>query len=200
MVILIDGSEKTQGSLWTNMQHLTLGLVYNLHIKRDLFRVGVAQFSSKYRKEFYLNEYFDEENVTLAIEKMTPMKYKRNIGAALNEVQEFFKTDKGSRIEQGVSQNLLLITVGPSSDNVTHAADGLRAMGIQIFAIGTSAKIETQLTSITGSHSIVFMLDSFDHHTVNHTTQMLINAICTSPSSDIIAGEYIEHRISKYKY
>lgn len=200
MVILIDGSEKTQGSLWANMKIFTLGFVDNLRIKRDLFRVGVAQFSSKYKKEFYLNEHFDEGNVTLAIKKMTPMKYKRNIGAALNEVQEFFKSDKGSRIEEGISQNLLLITVGTSSDNVTDAANVLKAMGIQIFAIGTSVKTEIQLTSITGSHNRVFVLDSFDHQTVNHTTQMLINAICTSPSNYIKPGEYVEDRILEYKY
>ncbi|XP_026769414.3 collagen alpha-6(VI) chain-like [Pangasianodon hypophthalmus] len=188
LVILIDGSEKTQGALWSNMQNITLGLVDNLRIKQDLFRVGVAQFSSTYRKEFYLNEYYDEEDVKTAIKKMTPMKSKRNIGAALNEVQEFFKTDKGSRIEERISQNLLLITVGTSSDNFTDAADGLRAMGIQMFAIGTTPKIETELTSITGLRSSVFILDSFDHRILNHTTQMLINSICTSPSSDIIAG------------
>lgn len=191
MVILIDGSEKTQGTLWNTLQNFTLGLIENLRIEEDLFRVGVAQFSSAFQKEFYLNKHYKEEDMMEAIKKMTPLKKKRNIGAALNKVQEFFTTDKGSRIKEEISQNLLLITVGKSSDNITGAADGLRDMGIKVFAIGVTDKIvSAELTSISGSRDRVFVMDNFDLHTMNRTTQTLINSICTPPSSDIIAGRY----------
>lgn len=176
------------------MQNVTLGLVDNLRIKEDLFRVGVAQFSSTYKKEFYLNEHYKEKDMKEAIKKMIPLKKKRNIGHALNEVQEFFQTHKGSRIEEGISQNLLLISFGKSSDNVTSAVDELRAMGIKVFAIGATDKIDlAELTSITGLHERVFVLDSFDHRALNRTIQMMINGICTDIPSDITAGEYMEY-------
>lgn len=176
------------------MQNVTLGLVENLRIKEDLFRVGVAQFSLTYKKEFYLNEHYKEKDMKEAIMKMTPLKTKRNVGAALNEVQEFFQTHKGSRIEAGISQNLLLISFGKSSDNITGAADGLRAMGIKVFAIGATDKIDlNELTSITGSHDRVFVLDSFDHRALNRTVQMMINGICTDPSGDITTGQCVEY-------
>ncbi|KAI5606554.1 collagen alpha-6(VI) chain, partial [Silurus asotus] len=186
LVILIDGSEKTGGDLWNSLQNFTMGLVDNLRIKPDLFRVGVAQFSTTYRKEFYLNEYYSEEKVKEAIKKMTPMKKRRNIGFALKKVKEFFNTNNGSRIEEEIPQYLLLITVGTSSDNdFFDAAVELRAMGIQIIAIGTTEKIETQLNNITGSKKKVFIFDSFHPRIVNQTTQQLINGICDSTPSDI---------------
>ncbi|KAI5106466.1 collagen alpha-6(VI) chain [Silurus meridionalis] len=188
LVILIDGSEKTGGDLWNSMQNFTMGLVDNLRIKPHLFRVGVAQFSTTYRKEFYLNEYCSEEKVKGAIKKMTPMKKKRNIGFALNKVKEFFNTNNGSRIEEEIPQYLLLITVGTSSDNYTDAAVELRTMGIQIIAIGTTEKIETQLNSITGSKKKVFIFDSFHPRIVNQTTQQLVNGICDTTPSDITAS------------
>ncbi|XP_058249857.1 collagen alpha-6(VI) chain-like [Hemibagrus wyckioides] len=186
LVILIDGSEKTTGNnLWNNLQNFTLAIVNKLRIRQDLFRVGVAQFGERYKKEFYLKEYYDETDVKNSILKMTPVKFKRNIGAALNGVKEFFTSDKGSRIEEGIPQNLILITVGKSSDMFTNAAENLKAMGIHIFAVGTTEEIRNDLNSITGSPDTVFLLDSFDHQTVSCKTEMLINAICNDIPADI---------------
>lgn len=195
MVILIDGSEKTEGALWNITQNIILDLVDNLRVKEDLVRVGVAQFSSTYKKEFYLNELYEEKDKKEAIKKMTPLKETRNIGAALNAVQEFFQTDKGSRIEKGISQNLLLITFGKSSDDVTGAADGLKAMGIKVFAIGATGKNESnELASITGSHDNIFLLDSFAHHALNRKTQMVIDAFC-KPDSDTEGKATLEYKV-----
>ncbi|XP_058249736.1 collagen alpha-6(VI) chain-like isoform X2 [Hemibagrus wyckioides] len=185
LVILIDGSEKNTGDLWKNVLNFTLGIVEKFRIRQDLFRVGVAQFGERYKKEFYLKEYYDETDVKNTISKITPVKFKRNIGAALNGVKEFFTSDKGSRIEEGIPQNLILITVGKSSDEFTDAANNLKAMGIQIFAVGTTEEIRNDLNSITGFPDTVFLLDSFDHQTVSCKTEMLINAICTHIPADI---------------
>ncbi|XP_053084973.1 collagen alpha-6(VI) chain-like isoform X3 [Pangasianodon hypophthalmus] len=179
LVILIDGSESIKDMSWKTMIHFMLSLIDNLRIKRDLFRIGVAQFSSNYRKEFYLNEYDNEVDVKEAIEAIKQMKDGTNIGAALNQVQEFFHASKGSRIQDGISQNLLLITDGVSNDEVNDAADKLRAKGIEMFVIGIGDISVPQLNYIAGSPDRVFFVDNFDHLKLNRTTQEVINSICT---------------------
>ncbi|XP_027004951.2 collagen alpha-6(VI) chain-like [Tachysurus fulvidraco] len=178
LVILIDGSESIKEVPWKTMINFMLSLIDNLRIKQDLFRVGVAQFSSNYRKEFYLNEYDNELGVKRAIQDITQMKEGTRIGAALNSVQEFFQNSKGSRIQEGISQNLLLITDGESNDDVSDAADKLRDKGIQMFVIGIGDISVQQLNYIAGSHERVFYVDNFDHLKLNRTTLQVINSIC----------------------
>ncbi|XP_058250247.1 collagen alpha-6(VI) chain-like isoform X1 [Hemibagrus wyckioides] len=181
LVILIDGSESIKEGPWKTMISFMLSLIDNLRIKQDLFRVGVAQFSSNYRKEFYLNKYDNEQDVKRDIQSITQMKEGTRIGAALNEVQEFFHTSKGSRIQEGISQNLLLITDGESNDDVNDAADKLRAQGIAMFVIGIGDIKKEELGYIAGSPERLFFVDNFDHLKLNRTTQQVIDSICNEP-------------------
>ncbi|TSK16118.1 Collagen alpha-6(VI) chain [Bagarius yarrelli] len=204
LVILIDGSESIKDVPWKTMIHFMSSLIDNLRIKKDLFRVGVAQFSSKYRKEFYLNEYYNEVDLKKAIQSIKQMKEGTFIGSALNQVQEFFHTSKGSRIQERISQNLLLITDGESNDAVNDAADKLRARGIEMFVIGIDNISVQQLNYIAGSLQKVFIMDSFDHLKLNKTTQQVIDSICTLPPDiqkactvDIGVGFDISHRRSQ---
>lgn len=189
LVILIDGSESIKEVPWKTMIKFMLSLIDNLRIKQDLFRVGVAQFSSNYRKEFYLNAYNDEVDVKTAIQTIKQMKDGTNIGAALNQVQEFFHSSKGSRIQDGISQNLLLITDGESNDDVNDAADKLRGRGIEMFVIGIGNISVPQLNYIAGSPDRVYIVDNFDHLKLNRTTQEVINSICSQPQKQK-EGEY----------
>ncbi|KAG7336265.1 hypothetical protein KOW79_000958 [Hemibagrus wyckioides] len=178
LVILIDGSKSIGDVSWKTMINFILSLANNLRIRQDLFRVGVAQFSTEYRKEFYLDKYLNELGVKEAIGKITQMNQNTLIGAALNKVQEFFHTSTGSRIDHGISQNLLLITDGESQDEVKEAANELRAKGIEMFVIGIGQVSIKQLNTIAGSPKKVYTVDNFDHLKLSRTTQLVINEIC----------------------
>ncbi|KAI7806724.1 putative collagen alpha-6VI chain [Triplophysa rosa] len=193
LVFLIDGSESIKEDPWKTMIAFLLGLVDKLRVTRDLFRIGVAQFSTQYRKEFYLNEYEDAKGIKSAIQQITQIQDGTKIGAALRNVVEFFQESKGSRKLNGVPQNLVLITDGDSTDNVTAAADALRNMNINIFAIGIGDISMSQLSYIAGSPDRLFMVQNFDH--LNLTTETFVDALCTpfslSPPScsiDIAVG------------
>ncbi|KAF5896160.1 collagen alpha-6(VI) chain-like, partial [Clarias magur] len=179
LVILIDGSGSIGDVHWTIMMNFILSLIDNLRIKQDLFRVGVAQFSADYRKEFYLNEYNNTVDVKKAIRTIVQMKGGTDIAKALNKVQEFFQTSLGSRIQSGISQNLLFITDGQSENGIKKAVDRLRLMGIEIFVIGIGDINPKQLNYIAGSSKRLYTLDTFDHLKFNRTTQQVINNICT---------------------
>ncbi|GAA6081783.1 collagen alpha-6(VI) chain-like, partial [Tachysurus ichikawai] len=200
LVILLDGSKSIDDLSWKTMINFMLSLIDNLRIKQDLFRIGVAQFSSEYRKEFYLDKYSNELEMKKAVQDITQIKTNTHIGAALKKVQEFFDTSKGSRIQDGISQNLLLITDGESQDRIDDAADKLRAKGIQMFVIGIGRVSVPELNYIAGSPERVYTVDNFDHLKLNRTTQLVINKICTKDEAgctvDIGIGFDISHSSS----
>ncbi|KAF5905697.1 collagen alpha-6(VI) chain-like, partial [Clarias magur] len=179
LVILIDGSESIKAMSWKTMISFMLSLIHNLRIKQDLFRVGVAQFSTHYKKEFYLNEYNNDVDVKEAIEDIKQMKEGTKIGYALKQVQGFFKASRGSRIQHGIPQNLLLITDGESHDDVKGPADELRGMGIAMFVIGIGEISWSQINYIAASPARVFYVDSFSHLKLNRITQLVVDSICT---------------------
>ncbi|XP_051576874.1 collagen alpha-6(VI) chain-like [Myxocyprinus asiaticus] len=194
MVFLIDGSESIKENSWKTMIHFLLSFMDKLRIAPDLVRIGVAQFSTSYQKEFYLNEYKDAKGVKLAIEKITQIKEGTLIGKALSNVEEFFNEGKGSRIKERVPQNLVLITDGASSDRVNEAADRLRQKQINIFVIGIGDISVPQLSYIAGSSDRFFKVENFNY--LNLTIEAFFDAICnpfipheqTSCTVDIAIG------------
>ncbi|XP_053350352.1 collagen alpha-6(VI) chain-like [Clarias gariepinus] len=174
LVILIDGSKSIKEMSWKTMISFMLSLIDNLRIKQDLFRVGVAQFSTHYKKEFYLNEYKNDMDVKTAIKAIKQMKEETKIGYALKQVQEFFHASRGSRIQDGISQNLLLITDGELHNDVKGPADQLRAKGIQIFVIKIGEI--TPILHIASSSDRVFYVDNFD--CLKSKTQEVVDSIC----------------------
>ncbi|XP_066540108.1 collagen alpha-6(VI) chain [Hoplias malabaricus] len=181
LVILIDGSESIKKNDWNTTIHFMLSFIDNLRIGEDLFRVGVAQFSTNYRKEFYLNEHKDAAAVKKAIEGIKQMKDGTNIGNALKEVDEFFHTKRGSRIHSGISQNLLLITDGESNDEVQGAADKLRARNIEVFVVGIRNISREQLAYIAGKREKVYIVESFDDLKLHKTTLEVFDTMCKKP-------------------
>nr|XP_017207020.1 collagen alpha-6(VI) chain [Danio rerio] len=176
LVFLIDGSESISEESWITVIAFLLNVVDKLRIGPELFRVGIAQFSSVYQKEFYMNEYKDADGVKSAIRRITQIKEGTLIGKALSNVVEFFQEDKGSRKQSGVPQNLVLITDGVSSDRVNEAADQLRNLGINVFAIGIGAVSLQQLSYIAGSPDRLFKVQNFNY--LNLTTATFVDALC----------------------
>lgn len=187
-MFLIDGSESISEDSWITMIAFLLNVMDQLRIGPELFRVGIAQFSSTYQKEFYMNEYKDANGVKSAIQRITQIKEGTLIGRALRNVVEFFQEGKGSRKQSGVPQNLVLITDGVSLDRVNEAADDLRNLGINVFAIGIGAVSLQQLSYIAGSPDRLFKVQNFNY--LNLTTATFVDALCV-PLPLTQASEYM---------
>lgn len=176
LVFLIDGSESIVKESWKTMIEFLLNVVDKLRIAPELFRIGVAQFSDLYQKEFYLNEYEDANGVKSAIQQITQIKGGTTIGKALRNVVEFFEESKGSRRQSKVPQNLVLITDGASSDSVDEAANDLRRRQINVFVIGIGDVSMQQLSYIAGSQDRLFEVPNFSH--LNLTTATFVDTLC----------------------
>lgn len=176
LVFLLDQSGSIASADYTLMKNFTTDLVNSFQVSADLVRVGLAQFSSDFQHEFYLNQYVTEADVSEHILKLQQLGGGTNIGRALNSILGHFEATNGAR--RGISQNLVLITDGESQDDVQDAADKLRALGIEVFAIGIGNVHDLQLLQITGTPERLFTVQDFG--SLDSIKQKVIDTICKS--------------------
>uniref|UniRef100_A0A8P4KC81 VWFA domain-containing protein n=1 Tax=Dicentrarchus labrax TaxID=13489 RepID=A0A8P4KC81_DICLA len=163
MVFLLDYSSSINQLSNDNheiMKNFTRDVVNSFEVSKEYVHVGVAQFSVHTRREFYLNEYFSREDVNAQIKNLGYEGGNTHIGQALNEVNEYFYTSKGSR--SGISKNLILITDGDSQDDVEDAGQYIRDLGVEVFGIGVGDVHDLELLQITGTPERLFNVRNFN--------------------------------------
>ncbi|XP_056145051.1 collagen alpha-3(VI) chain-like isoform X2 [Lampris incognitus] len=161
IIFLLDS---TMGATIINsMREFIKRFVDTMPIGPDQVQVGVAQFSNAARVEIDLNSYASREDLTAALARIKPRPGQTvNIGAALEFVRtNMLRPDKGSRIQQGVPQLLLLMTSKKSSDSVDQPAIALQRMGVLTLAAGSKAADEQELKRIAFDENFVFTLKDF---------------------------------------
>ncbi|KAK2909653.1 collagen alpha-6(VI) chain-like isoform X2 [Channa argus] len=178
LVFLLDQSSSIKPADYTIMKKFTTEIMKGFKISKNLVRVGLAQFSSTFKHEFFLNEFYNEENLTKHILGMDQMGGGTNIGLALDSIREYFQALRGSRKSQGISQNLVLITDGDSQDEVEDAAIRLKELGIEVFAIGIGDVHDLELLQITGTPERLFTVQNFG--SLENIKQKVIDTICKS--------------------
>uniref|UniRef100_A0A3Q3IMY2 VWFA domain-containing protein n=1 Tax=Monopterus albus TaxID=43700 RepID=A0A3Q3IMY2_MONAL len=178
LVFLIDQSSSIQPSDYDIMKNFTTELVRSFEVSEDLVRVGLAQFSSTFQDQFYLNQFYTEDKVTKHILAMNQLGGGTNIGLALDSIRKYFEAYRGSRRSTGISQNLVLITDGESQDDVEDPADHLRALGIEVFAIGIGDVHDLELLQITGTPERLFTVQNFGN--LENIKQKVVDTICES--------------------
>ncbi|MBN3325894.1 CO6A6 protein, partial [Atractosteus spatula] len=162
IVMLIDGSGSINPGQFRTMQNFMKDIVGSFRISKTSVQVGVAQFSTEPQKEFYLSEFDSEDAIKERILQMKQMKQSTYIGKALRFIRSFFEPSAGSRIQQLVPQNLIVITDGKSIDPVEGAAAELRALNIHIFVISIGYVDALKLQQIAGSNDRLFTVKNFN--------------------------------------
>ncbi|XP_041962562.1 collagen alpha-6(VI) chain-like isoform X1 [Alosa sapidissima] len=180
LVMLVDGSESIADSHFSIMKKFMMDMVKSFNISSSFLQVGVAQFSTYQQKEFYLNEYENGTAVIRAIDGIKQLREGMKIVPGLKFIQEFFKTEHGSRRSMGVRQTLLLITDGETDEDVEAATDDLRADKIDVFVIGVGRVQTDQLLKIAGSQDRYFPIKAYEELTKMLPT--LVGTFC--PRSD----------------
>ncbi|XP_070768321.1 collagen alpha-6(VI) chain-like [Enoplosus armatus] len=178
LVFLIDQSGSIDANDYITMKKFTTELVNSFKVSEDLVRVGLAQFSSTFQNEFHLNQYYTEQAVAKHILNMQQFGGGTNIGLALDSIRDYFEASRGSRRSAGISQNLVLITDGDSQDDVEDAADRLRALGIEVFAVGIGNVHKLELLQITGTPDRLFTVQNFG--SLETIKQKVVDTICKS--------------------
>ncbi|XP_019728479.1 collagen alpha-3(VI) chain-like isoform X2 [Hippocampus comes] len=153
--------------------------VETMPIGPDSVQVGLAQFSNVPRLEIDLNSYGTRDELMAALGRIKPRQGQAvNIGAALDFVRtDMLRPDKGSRLQQGVPQLLLLMTTKKSTDDVTGPARALQQMGVLTLAAGSKAADEQELNQIAFDESVVFTMRDF--RMLLRSPKLIINALST---------------------
>ncbi|XP_029968109.1 collagen alpha-3(VI) chain-like [Salarias fasciatus] len=161
IIFLIDS---TMGSAGINaLREFIKRFVERRIIGTDAVQVGIAQFSTSPRLEMDLNTHGTKESLIAALGAIKPRPGQTvNIGAALEYVRtNMLRPDRGSRIQQGVPQLILLVTSKKSSDSVAGPVRDLQQMGVLTLAAGSRAADEQELKQIAFTDTLVYMTRDF---------------------------------------
>lgn len=187
LVFLLDQSGSIGSNDYVTMKKFTTELINSFKVGEDFVRIGLAQFSSSFQHEFYLNELYTEQAVTKRVSDIKQLGGGTNIGLALNSIRSYFEAFRGSRRPAGISQNLVLITDGESQDEVEEAAAQLRALGVEVFAIGIGNVHHLELLQITGNSENLFTVQDFG--SLEKIKQKVVDTICKSKFNPDRPGE-----------
>lgn len=178
LVFLLDQSSSIHPNDYTTMKNFTLEVVNSFKVSKDLVHVGLAQFSTSFEHQFYLNQYFTGQDISNHVTGMQQLGGGTHIGLALNSIREYFEASRGSRQLESISQNLVLITDGESQDDVEEAARVLRFLGVEVFTIGIGNVHNLELLQISGSPERVFTVKNFG--SLENIKQKVVDTICKS--------------------
>ncbi|XP_036109262.1 collagen alpha-3(VI) chain [Molossus molossus] len=157
IVFLIDGSNNTGSAHFTVIRDFLVNLLEKLPVGTEQIRVGVVQYSDEPRTMFSLDSYATKAEVLEAVKALGFLGGElANIGFALDFVVEnHFTRAGGSRVEEGVPQVLVLISAGPSSDEIRDGVVALKRAGVFSFALGAQAAPRAELQHVATHDSLV---------------------------------------------
>ncbi|KAG8442862.1 hypothetical protein GDO86_011610 [Hymenochirus boettgeri] len=162
LVFLIDGSASITPSNFTTMRTFMKGIVDSFNIGQNKVRIGVAQYSTNPKKEFFLNEFYTSSELKKHIDSISQLKSTTYTGKGLRFVKQFFDPANGSRKNAGVPQYLIVMTDGMSNDSVAEDAAALRSSGVHIFTIGIGLRNSFELVQISGTPKNVYEVERFE--------------------------------------
>ncbi|XP_068429109.1 collagen alpha-3(VI) chain-like [Clinocottus analis] len=162
IVFLVDGSINLGRDNFKEVKMFITNLIDLFFTERDNLRIGLAHYAADVTDVFYLDTYQNRQDILSAVGRAEYKGGRKiNTGAAIRHVQDvFFTKDKGSRMDEGTPQILMVLTGGRSADDGKTAALGLKKKGVRVFAIGVG-DIENELEDLASESSTVARASTF---------------------------------------
>uniref|UniRef100_A0A3Q3IUK5 Collagen, type VI, alpha 3 n=1 Tax=Monopterus albus TaxID=43700 RepID=A0A3Q3IUK5_MONAL len=138
IVFLVDDSINVGQDDFKKVMEFITNLIDLFFNEKDNLRIGLAHYAADVTDAFYLNTHKNKQDIIDAIDKVQYKGGRKiNTGAAIQHIQDIhFTKEKGSRIDEGTPQILMVVTGGRSADDSKTAALGLKNKGVRVFAIG----------------------------------------------------------------
>uniref|UniRef100_A0A8C1XTU0 Collagen type VI alpha 3 chain n=1 Tax=Cyprinus carpio TaxID=7962 RepID=A0A8C1XTU0_CYPCA len=162
IVFLVDGSNYVGNNQQPVLDFIT-EVVKRLDVRPERVRIGLMQFAERQHTEFYLKTYNTKQGVLSAIARMRLMGGRAlNTGAALQyALANHFQPSAGSRRKERIQQVLVLITGGPSQDEVKRIADSVALAGVLTFAVGAGQVEESFLKTVAFVKDLAYYRRNF---------------------------------------
>ncbi|MGH0153081.1 UNVERIFIED_CONTAM: hypothetical protein FKN15_023815 [Acipenser sinensis] len=184
VIFLIDGSDDV-GRDFPTIQEFVRRVVENLNVAENKIRVAVVQYSDTPNADLYLNSHTTKQGVLNAVKGLRHKGGRPlNTGAALTFVKNnVISPSSGSRIHEGVPQFLIVVTGGPSRDDVQGPATTLKQAGVVPFGIGTRNADSKELQIISYNSRFVYPVTEF--RDIYSVQQQLISSLTELSKEEI---------------
>lgn len=179
---LIDHSGSIYPQDFQDMKKFMLEFIDTFRIGPQHVRLGVVKYADSPKLEFDLTTHMDKETLEKAVEEIQQVGGGTETGRALNFMGPLFERAMKTRGHK-VSEYLVVITDGESSDKVKAPAEALRAQGVTIYAIGVKDANMNELEEISGNPRRMFFVNNFD--ALNPIKYDIITDICTTDGKSI---------------
>lgn len=157
----------------------------NLNVGENKIQIGVVQYGDFAQADMYLNSHTTKEGVLNAVRGIRQRGGRqRNLGQALQFVnQDVLTAARGSRKQEGVPQFVIVVSSGPSTDDISRAASSLKQSRVLPFSIGTRDVNPTELQVVSYVPNFAFTVDDLPGlYTVQEN---LINTLTELSDDDI---------------
>lgn len=148
-------------------------------------RIGVVQYGDTAQADMYLNSHTTKEGVLNAVREIRRRGGRqRNLGQALQFVsQDALTAARGSRKQDGVPQFVIVVSSGPSTDDISRAASTLKQSKVLPISIGTRDINPTELQVVSYVPNFAITIDDLPGlYTVQED---LINTLTEMSDDDI---------------
>lgn len=163
IVFLLDGSDDSQQN-FPAIKDFVQRVVADLHINAHKDHVAVVQYSNTAQTNFDFRRYSSDTEVADAVRGLDHKGgYPLNIGSALQYVMDHIFTHKsGSRLHEGVSQILIVLSGARSGDDIRTPVRMLKDIGVITVAIGTTNADTLELQMISHEPSYAFSITNYE--------------------------------------
>ncbi|KAM9067326.1 collagen alpha-1(XX) chain isoform 3-T3 [Sarcophilus harrisii] len=177
MVFLVDGSWSIGRSNFRLIREFLANIISPFHIAQDKVRIGLSQYSGDPRTEWDLNSFNTKDEVLEAVRNLRYKGGNTFTGLALTHVlEQNLKLEAGSRSE--AVKVVILLTDGKSQDDARLAAQVLKDLGMDIFAIGVKNADESELMHLASLPLDVTVHNVQDFPLLGNLTNRLIRLLC----------------------
>ncbi|XP_054247953.1 collagen alpha-1(XX) chain [Indicator indicator] len=177
VVLLVDGSWSIGRNNFKLIKEFLSNLISPFSIGQDKIRVGLSQYSSDPHTEWDLSTYSTRDQV---LEAMRNLRYKGGntfTGLALTHVlEQNLKPDAGARLE--AEKLVILLTDGKSQDDANLAAQTLKNLGIEIFAVGVKNADEAELKQVASEPLELTVYNVLDFPLLSSLVSKLTQVLC----------------------
>uniref|UniRef100_A0A452UTI1 Collagen type VI alpha 6 chain n=1 Tax=Ursus maritimus TaxID=29073 RepID=A0A452UTI1_URSMA len=163
VVFVIDSSGSIDHDEYSIMKDFMVDLVKKADVGKNQVRFGALKYADDPEVLFYLGDLGSKWEVISVLQKDQPMGGNTYTAEALGFSDHMFTEARGSRLQKGVPQVLIVITDGEShdADKLNATAKALRDKGILVLAVGIAGANPVELLAMAGSSDKYFFVETF---------------------------------------
>ncbi|KAM3929211.1 collagen alpha-6(VI) chain [Leptodactylus fuscus] len=161
LVFLVDSSNNMGKNIFNQVKSFVSRTVSQMQIGLNQYRIGLAHYSDDLKVDFSLSTYKAKNPIISYIKNKFDFEGGSLMtGNALGKIKESIFNEINIRDKSKYPPVLVVITSGPSLDDVQESADALKQESIRIIAVGLKDASKTQLEAMATSPQFAFMINN----------------------------------------